>query len=463
MKKIWSVLLSLTFLISLFPSLVSAAQSKNFEQELTQFLKEASAVRGFNVTKDNIEETLSYYGESIEDFQTIKELKLELGEVIKADSSNLDFIYKEYNLTKDGLIQLLKDNGEELTDYIFIDDLEESVYFYAEENFERDPNFDQDLVNYLVEVSKKRGYEVTEKAFTALLASYEFSLEDFESVKELNEFMGEVIKADLSNLSYFNKNYGLDKQTLLQLLKDNGEDINDYIYIDDLEETVWALNGGDFEGDIAEDLLPIFEEDLGLTNEELQRIEDHLMSLEERFSDPAAIERLETLADRMMAFEEFDVATELTAEQLAEIASIYEELLSIFNLKVTYSLVKNGEESPMSLADLMKMEELTDANLKIMIYTTDGKFLADLLITSDMVDSETITNAGQQLYHSANEVTKTIEKAPAVSKQKSKTKEVKTVKGAKLPDTASDYMTNGLIGLFIILLGSLMYRKVRKA
>lgn len=463
MKKIWSVLLSLTLLISLFPSLTSAAQSKNFEQELTQYLREASDIRGFNVTKDNIEETLSNYGESIEDFQSIKELKLELGVVIKADLSNLGFIYKEYGLTKDGLIQLLKDNGEELTDYIFVDDLEEAVYFYAEETIERDPNFDKDLVNYLVEVSKKRGFEVTEKSFSDLLASYEISLEDFASVKELNEFMGEVIKADLSNLSYFNENFGLDKQALLQLLQDNGEDINDYIYIDDLEETVWVLDGGDFEGDIAEDLLPIFEQELGLTNEELERIEDHLLSLEERFSDPATIERLERLADRMMAFEEFEVATELTAEQLAEIASIYEELLSIFNLKVTYSLVKNGEESPMSLSDLMKMEELTDANLKIMIYTTDGKFLADLLITSDMVDSETITNAGQQMYHSANEVSKTIEKAPAPSKKRNKNQEGKTVKGAKLPNTASDYLTNSLIGLFMILLGSLMYRKVRKA
>src|SRR4051794_22095296 len=113
MKKIWLALLSLTLVISLFPSLTSAAQSKKFEQELTQFLKEASEVRGFKVTKDDIEETLSYsyYDESIEDFQSIKELKLELGQIIKADLSNLDFIYKEYSLTKDSLIQLLKDNG----------------------------------------------------------------------------------------------------------------------------------------------------------------------------------------------------------------------------------------------------------------------------------------------------------------------------------------------------------------
>lgn len=44
----------------------------------------------------------------------------------------------------------------------------------------------------------------------------------------------------------------------------------------------------------------------------------------------------------MMAFEDFDVATEFTGEQIAELASIYEELLIIFKLKAVYSLIKGG-------------------------------------------------------------------------------------------------------------------------
>jgi processed acidic surface protein len=222
------------------------------------------------------------------------------------------------------------------------------------------------------------------------------------------------------------------------------------------------------DGEVVEDLLPIFEEDLGLTEEELQRLEDHLMSLEEHLSNPETVKRLEELGNRMMAFEEFDVATELTAEQIAEMASIYEELLSIFKLNVSYSLVKSGSESPVSLLDLMKLEELKGANLKISIYSTDGKFLADLLITGEMVDSDTLTNAGGQIKESAKEVQKTIEKAPVAKpvKQKISThtkSEHQTVKGAKLPNTASDYIPNALLGLCIVLLGSLMYRKIRKA
>ncbi|MCK1994998.1 processed acidic surface protein [Peribacillus muralis] len=470
MKKLWTILVSISLLLSVFPQLASAAPSKKFEQELTKYLKEVSQIRGFEVTKDDIDASLSLYDESIKNYESIDDLKDALGEVIKADYSNLDSIYEDYDLTNESLIKLLHENGEELDDYIFIWDLDEAVYFFAEEGeFERDPNFDEDLVNYLAKVSKERGFQVTIEDIEASLKLYDFSTKEFESVKELSEFLGDVIKEDLSNLDYFNENYGLDKQDLLQMLADNGEGINDYIYIDNLEETVWTHTDGALDGEVAGDLLPIFDGELGLTAEELERIENHLMSLEEHLSNPDTVKRLEELGSRMMAFEEFDVATELSAQQLAEMASIYEELLSIFKLNVTYSLVKSGSESPVSLLDLMKLEELKGANLKISIYNTDGKFLADLLITGEMVDSDTLTNAGEQIKESSKEVQKTIEKAPVVAKpvkQKISThikSEHQTVKGAKLPKTASDYIPNALLGLFIALFAGVMYRKIRNA
>jgi processed acidic surface protein len=221
--------------------------------------------------------------------------------------------------------------------------------------------------------------------------------------------------------------------------------------------------------EIAEDLLPIFQEEIDLTDEELQRIEDHLMSLEDHFSNPETLERLDELGNRMMAFEEdFDVATELTAEQIAELASIYEELLSIFKLKASYSLVKDGSETPLSLVDLMKIEELKGVNLKVVLYSTDGQFLADLIVTGEMVDSETVIETGEQIEESAEEVTKTVETPPVAKPEKQKNiiqkkPQHKTVKGAKLPKTASDYIPNALFGLFLVLAGILMYQKVRNA
>lgn len=473
MKKLGAILLSFSLLIGLFPQLTIAAQNTKFEQELTQYLKEVSKERGFEVTKEDIEASLASYEDSIENYDSVEEMSDFLGEVIKADLSNLDYIYEEYELDEEKLHQLLIENGEEINDYIFLDDLDTAVYFYTEDGvFERDQYFEQDLVEYLTKVSEERGFEVTKEDVEASLAIYEANIEEFETVEDLSDFLGEVIKEDHSNLDYFYENYELDKQALFQLLEENGEDINDYVYIDDLDNAVWlysedALLPG-MDEEIAEDLLPIFQEEIDLTAEELQRIEDHLMSLEEHLSNPETLERLDELANRMIAFEDFDVAAELTAEQMAEIASMYEELLSIFKLEAVYSLVKGGSETPLSLMDLMKLEELKGANLKVVFYSTDGQFLADLIVTGEMVDSETVIETGEQIEKSAEEVTKTVAQ-PSVAKpekQKNITQkkpQYKTVKGAKLPKTASDYIPNALFGLFIVLAGILMYRKVRNA
>jgi processed acidic surface protein len=471
LKKLGAILLSFSLLIGLFPQLTIAAQNTKFEQGFIKYLNEVSKERGFEVTREDIEASLAIYEESIDYYESVEELGDFLGEVIKADLSNLDYIYEEYNLDEESLNQLLNEYGEELNDYIFLDDLDQAVYFYTEDGvFERDPNFDNDLVEYLAKVSEERGFEVTIEDIEASLAIYETNTEEFETVEELSDFLGEVIKADLSNLDYFNETYGLDQQSLLQLLKDNGEDINDYVYIDDLEETVWSSEevfpGTDEE--IAEDLLPIFQEEIDLSDEELQRIEEHFMSLEEHFSNPVTIERLEVLGNRMMAFEDFDVATELTAEQMAELASIYQEMLSIFKLQATYSLVKGNTETPLSLIDLMKIEELKGANLKVVVSSTDGQFLADFIITGEMVDSETVVDTGEQIEESIDEVTNTVEQPKVAKPEKQKKmikekQEYKTVKGAKLPKTASDYLPNALIGLSVVFIGIFMFRKLKNA
>ncbi|WP_160721891.1 processed acidic surface protein [Bacillus sp. USDA818B3_A] len=466
MKKLGAIILTFALLIGLSPQLTMAAQNTNFEQELSQYLQKVSQERGFKVSRDMIEESLALNGESIEDYQSVKEMEDSLGEVIKADLSNLDSIYEEYELDKDSLNELLNEYGEEINDYIFLNDLDQAVSFYSEDStFERDPDFDQNLANYLTQISTERGFEVTKEKIEASLSLYETSLDEFETVKDLSDFLGDVIKADLSNLDYFKENYDLDQQALLKLLEDNGKTINDYVFIDDLEQTVWELNGGDFPGmdeEIIGELLPIFQEEVDLTDEELQRLEDHLLSLEDHFTDPETLAELEELGNRMMAFEDFDTADELSSEQIAELASIYEELLSIFQLKVSYSLVASGKDTPISLIDLMHLEELKGANLKVMIYSLDGKFLADLIVTGEMVDSGTVVDTGEQIKDSADEAAKTVEQSPVIKKKPQKEAPAsKTVKGAKLPKTASDYLPQALLGLFFVAAGLFTYRKVR--
>ncbi|PLS16470.1 processed acidic surface protein [Bacillus sp. M6-12] len=476
MKKLGAIILSLSMLMAFFPQLTMAAQSSDFEQELTEYLHKSSVARGFEVTKEDIEASLAAYDESLSKFGTVKEVSDFLGEVIQADYGNLDEFFEENALNEESLEQLLQENGEEMTDYIFVDDLYEAVYTYTEEDgvFERETDFEQKLTNYLTEISKIRGFKVTKAQLESSLNFFGDDLESYETVQDLKEFLGDVIKADMSNLDYFKENYELDQQAIISLLKENGKGLADYVYIDELEADIWEFSEGRLPGmeeELTEELLPMFEEELGLTEQELKRLEDHFTALEDYFSDEVILERMEQLGERMMQFGDFNSIEEITPEQLAELNSIYEEFLSVFKLKASYSLVLNDAETPLSIADMMQLEELKGAKLKIALYSTDGTFLADLLITDELVDSETVTLAGEQMNESAEEVVALAQTAPIVKakekilekREKQQNSPFKTVKGAKLPKTASDYIENTLIGIFLALGGVLMFRKVRKA
>ena len=463
MKKLGVILLSILLLVGLFPQSTIAAQNDNFEQELTQYLEELSNERGFEVTKEDIEESLASYSEKLEDYETIEELVVGLGEIIKADLSNLDYIYELYELDEEMLNALLEEYGETVSDYIFVYGLEDAIYFYQENRvIEQDPNFEQNLVDYLAKVSEIRGFEVTKADVEASLFSYETKFEEFETVEDLSDFLGDVIKADLSNLVFFQETYGLDKQSILQLLEENGDDINDFVYIEDLIEIVWVPNEEEFPGieeEMIDELLPIILEQIDLTEQELNQLGEHFMSIEDYLSNPETLERLNKLGERFMALENVNPSSELTEEQFAVIESIYIELLSIFKLDLKYSLIKDGLVTPLTFIELSKIKDLKGgAIVKVELYSTDSQFLADVIITSELLSS-----MEELIKDSAEEVIEIV-KQPSIAKpEKQKEVEIKTVKGAKLPKTASNYIPNTILGLFIVFAGILMYRKEKNA
>lgn len=358
------------------PNLTAAKVDKQFERDMETYLKEISKKRGQTVTRDDLEYSLTLYEMVLDDFADINELKDFLGEVIKSDSSNLQELYNEFGLTHEEMVSLLQEHGELLEDYIFIDDLYESIAFYLEEKVVRDPDFDKNLETWLKEISKVRGFNVTRDHIIASLAIYEESLENFKTVERVDEFLGEVIRKDLSNLDWVYDMYDLNEKQLLQLLKENKQDINDYVFIDDL------MNDLDYtvEVGLAEELAQLME-GYGLSADELKNLQDHFYSLEEELAKEETINRLLEISYRLMEFEEFDTATEITAEQAIELLSIYKELVSIFQVKIEYTLLQSGKETTLSLNDLFKMEKLVNAELKISIYNLQGKFLADLIIT----------------------------------------------------------------------------------
>src|SRR6478735_445640 len=356
------------------------------------------------------------------------------------------------------------------------------VGVFPTSSFAAASTFDADFNKYLKSVSQTRGFEVTKDDVEYSLSLYDESLENFDTIADLEDFLGEPIAADLHNVQDVYADFDLDKTSLNALLKENGQSLDDYVYLDDLYEDVgFYLEGDDwykddesydeedasYDDELSEEdlsgLLSFMQSELGLTSEELNRIEAHFTSLEDELSNEATLNRLDQLGERLAAFEDFDTATELSADQIAELMSIYKEMLSIFHLDAKFALVQGGNERPLSLTDLINLEELKNASLKISLYTTDGKFLADMVITGDMFNSDIITDTGKEVEKSAEAVAKPAQaQKPAVEKQTNGAVQ-KTVKGGKLPETASNYVTNTLIGLVLVAAGFVLFRKVRRA
>ncbi|MGR3764183.1 processed acidic surface protein [Rossellomorea sp. NS-SX7] len=262
----------------------------------------------------------------------------------------------------------------------------------------------------------------------------------------LNGWEGTPI--DEENLKQLLSDYGFDsKEALEQFLKENDDSIENYEYIEDLELAVDIyMNGGaDFD-----EVYGLFTE-IGLTDEELERLFAHFETL--AFEDSAFLDQLIELSERMMAFEEFETAEELTAGQIAELLDIFHDLLQLFELETSYYLVKDDEKQAVSFETLMTMDTTNGYNLLMELYNKQGDFLADLLLTADMFGSELIQETGKDMKQAEEIVTAA---APSGSKPL-----VKTVKGGKLPKTASDYVGNTFVGLAFVLVGAFLFRRFR--
>ncbi|GAB2537673.1 processed acidic surface protein [Gracilibacillus alcaliphilus] len=450
MRKAAVILIALILFIAVLPSAVSAQPSN---AELTNYLNKVSKERGFTVTQADLERSLNLYDATLDEFN-IEDLEYFLGDVIQADGSNLISLYQDYQLKKADVETLLKKNGQTIDEFIFVDNL----YFTIDDLREREPDFDQKLESYLEQVSQTRGFTVTNEQIASSLSLYDASLDDFKTVTELSDFLNEVIKADLSNLPDY---FAMSLEDILQIMEENNLDINDYIFLDDLAND---LDGFIYWEDDFIDLA-FFMEQYDLTEEELIRLEEHILSIPDITSDET-IERILDLSYRLMDFADFETVTELAPAQVAELLSIYKEFISIFELKTEFMLVRDGAEEPLSLEDLLSLTELVNASLKVNIYNLQGDFLADLIITGEMVDSDALHETGGSLNevispisHTITSVEKEVITAPTVIEREKTEKETPAIEAAitetenRLPDTATNYANYALIGLILLLAG----------
>ncbi|MBZ5200593.1 processed acidic surface protein [Planomicrobium chinense] len=365
-------------------------------KELDAFLKE------INWEKQTYLDYLESKDYSWEDFDSVDELGTPLSEAA------IPPVLEKYNLTRAELNALLEENGDvekgqDVLDsewLLFAEELDEYVGFYLSENTET---------------------PLTDEALQQLIEDY-----GFETKENLESFLNEY-----------------------------DDSIANYDTVEALEE---AIDNYIFSTEYGFELAGLFEE-LGLTEEELERLEAHLNTLP--IETPDFQDRAMALADRMMLIGDFDSADDLSAEQIAEILDIFSDLLDLFELKTQYFLVKDSDKKEINLSTLISLETVNGYDLLVEIYNNQGTFLADILLTAEMFGSDIIKETGEDI----KEAEETVVVAPApIAKSPTSAKAApvkQTVKGGKLPDTASPYVTNTLAGLALVLLGVVLYRRFK--
>ncbi|TKH06787.1 processed acidic surface protein [Peribacillus simplex] len=311
----------------------------------------------------------------------------------------------------------------------------------------------QDELNaYLSEV------RMTQEELEEYLSYYDLTLHELKSVEELRDTLGPAVTPEtLQNLL---KQYEMTEAELKELLIEYGEleegdsIIDTFQFIYDIEDIIDLEMEYDEEELI--DLMDGLFTEIGLTDEELDRFMNHLLPILE---DPSFEARLMAISDRMNQLEYFETIDELSAEQVAELLSIYNDLQSLLQIQFKFALIQDGVTTNLSLEALFQLKELTNASLLVSIYDLNGNFLLDFILTGKMIGSDLVKETGKDIKQS----TEVISKVAEVKKEKKKPAkpEHKTEKGGVLPKTAGHYLFGALIGLVLMGIAFGLIRKAR--
>lgn len=228
MKKLIPFTIAASLAIAALPASAFAIDSN--DPKLETYLNE------IGMTSEELEEYLDSDGYTLDDFQSVDELRNKLGEVLTEE--NLQRLLQEYGLTKEQLTQLLIDNGElepneKITDvFKFYNDLKKYLDFQQSYST---PITEETLANFL----QKRN--MTKNQLLALLRSHHESLEDYSSIGDLADaidYYQSLTPLTEKTLNEFLDTAGLTRQQLERLLAANNDSLNNYTTVEELSEAV---------------------------------------------------------------------------------------------------------------------------------------------------------------------------------------------------------------------------------
>ncbi|MFC3212340.1 processed acidic surface protein [Planomicrobium okeanokoites] len=451
MKKLLVLLMAVLLVVSALPASTFAIAKD--DPEFEKFLEE------INWSKKSYINYLMEKNWSLDDFGDVSELGTPLSE------EGVQTVMEDFELTREELNELLVEfgdieEGEDVLDGTYLI-FNEELYFFTEYYLTADFGMiDEDGEEFTAFLES---INWTKEDYLAYLDSKDWGLEYFSDVSELGTPLSE------EGVQKVMKDFDLTREELNALLVEYGDieegqdvlDSNMYIiFNEDLYFYVeWYL---DDENYIDLNDLDIFTE-VGLTEEELDRLFEHFITL--NFEDETFLDQLDALLQRLDAVPYFESADDLDAEEIAILLDIFDDMMNLFEVETKYYLTDGTEKTALTLTALLALETTNGKDLLIEIFDREGTFLADIVLTAEMFGSEIIEETGKDLEVVEEVIAAPVKETKEVKKEvksvKKDTKAVQTTKGGKLPKTATDYVSNTLVGFAFVLIGFLLFRRMK--
>ncbi|MBD8070536.1 processed acidic surface protein [Bacillus sp. PS06] len=260
------------------------------------------------------------------------------------------------------------------------------------------------------------------------LTSNHSSIDEFDSVADLDSFLGTPITSE--NLNQLLTVHDLSEEELHTLLSGFGENLDNYLFIEDLEVDVgFYLKHAEIIHE-AERLLS----DIGMTRDEANQLFDHIITL----NNNGSLEReLSPISINLEQYYSYDSNTQLSDAQKADLRTQFENMLSILQLNPSYYVMNNGEQQPVNLDQLLSTDITEDQVIIVQLNNEDDQVVMDLQLTKDKLSADFLILRGEQFINMAS-----LANELNVS-----------MMAAELPNTASPFWNNILIGLALSLLG----------
>ncbi|KFZ41696.1 processed acidic surface protein [Anoxybacillus flavithermus] len=263
---------------------------------------------------------------------------------------------------------------------------------------------------------------------TRYLAKWNMTINDFSSLEALKKQLGTPITPD--RLDALLLQYDMTQEEAEALLGQFGEQLQQYTFIEDL---AYALSFYRDRYDAMQAMTDILAT-IGLTEDEIRRLVER--------TPPSAKQTLERLDEQMQTLVLRDPSKPLTTQEQKTMISLWNEWLSLYRLQAKVYEVNEHGRKPISFEQF----QTATASVVMEWYDDDGTLVADLYIPYERIHSSTLIDASEQLAH-IGKMAIDLESGLLV---------------ARMPKTASSYGINILIGVALLFISFVLWKKGKR-